>query len=117
MFVQKFDSSKSKSISAHTITAIFNWSRRHLLYGCQVLRDGFRSWSIEEHAAIVEQDRFGAKSLNRRHIVANEQHRSTASCGFFHLAQTLLLKSRISYCQYFVDNKDLWIQMCCDCKG
>src|SRR5205814_2213127 len=77
----------------------------------QIFSNHLVRWTVSPHTSAVDPDAARTQILYRGHIVGYEQHRSSAAPQVFHNAQTLFLKSGVSYGEHFVYDQNIGIQM------
>jgi len=85
--------------------------------GIQIVLDRFLRGAIEFEHPLVQHNGAGAKILYRRHVMRHEQDGASAAAHFSHFPQALFLERHISDRQDLVNDEDLGIKMCGDCKG
>ena len=64
----------------------------------------------------MQTHRARAQAIHRQHVVAHKQHRAALVRGLANLAQALPLERRVAYCQHFVHQQNLCLQMRCHRK-
>src|SRR5712692_5245218 len=67
--------------------------------------------------AVCQPDRAVTQSLYRTHVMANKQHCAPFLSNITHFSQAFSLKACITYREHFINNKDLWLKVCCNRKG
>src|SRR6185369_9063172 len=72
--------------------------------------------SLRHYSSLLDDKCLLADASHGRHVVSNEQNRSTLDSDVAHLLETLLLKLSIANRQYFINEQHLRLQMCCDAK-
>src|SRR5262249_1808038 len=74
--------------------------------------------AIEDDTAIVQEQSAGTERSHRGHVVAHEQYRpSLPFRNLVHFSKALFLKFNIPYCQNFIDNQNLRLEICSHCEG
>ena len=97
----------------HILIHGFGLCRQPLL---QILRGHRIRLAFQHYLALVQTHRARAQAIHCQHVVAHKQHRAALVRGLANLAQALPLERRVAYCQHFVHQQNLCLQMRCHRK-
>ena len=81
------------------------------------MRDGLVDRAAELDGPLRQEQSGGAKLLDRRHAVANENNRPPLTGDVLHFAQALLLKFGVADREHLIDDQHLGLEMRRDRKG
>ena len=79
----------------------------HIIINC------FLGWGSVDHLTFIQNNGFICQAQNSRHIMADEQDRTSFFGNIVHLAQAFALEFSISDCQHLIHYQDIRLQMGC----
>ena len=77
----------------------------------EIVGDDLRRVAQLAHASLVEPEAAVGERRDRRHVVADEQHRPPCARDLAHLAEALALERRVADREHLVDDQDLRLQV------
>src|SRR5205823_4237841 len=77
----------------------------------KVLGDDLSGIAEGAHLALIQPEAPRRELRDRRHVVADEQHRPSLAADLAHLPEALPLESGVSDREHLVDDQDVRLQM------